>query len=246
MTQSGDAVARMQATLSAPAPDASTPDASGSSISIRGDAGTPAASVENMLLSLAEGASLGLEEVTIQSGSIIQGAGSGATLRMGSGVSLALAGNNTAWSEQRTAAATTLVQSGHTENTLMMKEGASLLALTTDMLGNVTLEGASLTLDLTAMGEHSGYDYLALSFGSLSGMAAMDLGGGVRLDYQGMSVTALTTGGSMAGYVDAANPGILVFEAPPATPEPGTATLGLLALAALCSRRRRKKGMTND
>lgn len=81
------------------------------------------------------------------------------------------------------------------------------------------------------------YDYVALRFA----------GEGVSVDPEVVAVTSKVTMGTntvtSAGYVanDTATSGVVVYFDAMALPEPTTSTLGLLALAALCARRRRSR-----
>lgn len=107
--------------------------------------------------------------------------------------------------------------------------------LTIDLTGSEwSFDGTALTLNGVAVG-----DWIALSFDTDDKSAAsFDKNLAVKLTFSGVEALADV---SLTGYYD-------VAEAAPTTvyfqtryvPEPSTATLSLLALAALCARRRRR------
>ncbi len=126
------------------------------------------------------------------------------------------------------------------DNTSLANEGiatlseAAVLTLDSSVLGNVSVSG-DFTLDLDALAgqlELSDYDALTFNFSGVS----FEEGTSVRATWGGTTLSG--TAGS-----DAEGGSIVSFTMPGEAgnvPEPTTSTLGLLALAALAARRRRR------
>ncbi len=112
-------------------------------------------------------------------------------------------------------------------DSLILPAGVSVRELQVDSLqGALTLTGDSLTLDMTAL-DLAGADAVKVSFTGDVTMASAD----------SMVVTALLAGTSLTGYYSPVEDGCWYFVQ--SVPEPATATLSLMALAALAVRRRR-------
>ena len=113
-------------------------------------------------------------------------------------------------------------------DSLILPAGVSVRELQVDSLqGALTLTGDSLTLDMTAL-DLSGADAVKVSCTGDVTMASAD----------SMVVTALLAGTSLTGYYSPVEDGCWYFVQ--SVPEPATATLSLMALAALAVRRRRR------
>ncbi len=111
--------------------------------------------------------------------------------------------------------------------------GSRVLELVSDMLRGVTLStGCSLSLDLAALGDVSGYDYIHVCFDNAGLRRAVD----VTLPTDVPVSATLADGRILSGYYAVGNNGSVYFAV---VPEPTTGTLSLLALSLLCARRRR-------
>lgn len=131
------------------------------------------------------------------------------------------------------AAGTTMLTSGATGNALTLTSDASLGTISLSSISQVQLSGNSLTIDLSGLEPDMfrSYDWLSIS---LQDGASFDGNLDVALVYEGNTRTGYYQQGP-ATY------GAVYFRTnDPLVPEPATATLSLLALAALASRRRRK------
>ncbi len=125
----------------------------------------------------------------------------------------------------------TLTQFGGAE-TLVLEQDSRVLQVTSSLLNGVALSaGSTLSLDLSALGDVRGYEYICVDFnGKLRSLSALSLS-------EQTTVTAkLNDGNTLVGYYTADNKGVVYFAA---VPEPTTGTLALLALSLLCARRRR-------
>ncbi len=133
---------------------------------------------------------------------------------------------------------------GNTTSTVSLTGTESVygMTLSSDKMSRLYFSGTSLTLDLTGMDLKtltSGSDLLALSFASTDSV----------FDVSGLSVSVLTDMGTYDAYYEmplvstvALDPQALTTDTlylMLSVPEPGTASLSLLGLAALLMRRRR-------
>ncbi len=144
------------------------------------------------------------------------------------------------------AANTTLLHTGDLTATTTLGEAADVYQVYCTSLDSVDVTGSSLTLDMSGLAASIGnalkdYDYVAISFGS-----AED-GTLAHFDTTGLSVSATFDQGQtynnvwvMNGEQSNASTLYVSVEGGMAVPEPTTATLSLLALAALAMRRRRR------
>ena len=111
--------------------------------------------------------------------------------------------------------------------------GSRVLELVSDLLRGITLEsGSSLTLDLSALGDVSSYDFIHVSFAN----AKLRSSGSVQLPADALVTATLADGRILNGYYAMGDNGSVYFAV---VPEPTTGTLSLLALSLLCARRRR-------
>lgn len=125
----------------------------------------------------------------------------------------------------------TLASSAAAGETLTVEEPGITLSLTLSSVENVQLSGSHLAIRLEGVDNDTlaAVQYLKLA---LCGEAAFDAALDVTLDWNGRTAVGYyAEGDSKSVYFD---------RAALTTPEPATATLSLLALAALAARRRRK------
>lgn len=198
--------------------------ATGKQISLAArDAATPAG-LNAVCATLQEGTELTLSNVYVDALSQIYGNGS-ATLTA-KNVTMQLSASNSSLTLSR-------MSSGVTFSTAAVaEEGELLYELNSSALaGNITLAGTQLVLDLTTMVEELQCgESLRVTFGTEGDSITL------RPD-SSLSITALLGNGQqLSGTYSTEEPGAIYFEA---VPEPATATLSLLALAALAGRRRR-------
>ena len=121
----------------------------------------------------------------------------------------------------------TLCECGGAGNTLELAAGTPLQVAESSILsGSLTLSGSSMHVDFSGLA--------ALE----PGVVALHFGEEVKFaDPGSMRITATALGCEFVGYYAPGNVGCVYF----VIPEPATATLSLLALAALAARRRRKQ-----
>lgn len=136
-------------------------------------------------------------------------------------------------------AGATLEQSGNTGVTFTLSDDASVLMLESTTFDSLTLSGSTLVLELAGMTLEmfDNAELIAVSFTSGKDYATFDKSLAVTLSVDGINYER--------GYTMESDdtPTTMYFRGgkkPAATPEPATATLSLLALAALAARRRRK------
>ncbi len=109
---------------------------------------------------------------------------------------------------------------------MTLKAGLTVLDVQSSALsGALTISGTSFVVDFTAL-DTKDADVIFLSFGNEVKFS----------DLEKMQVSAVTLGGEMLGYYVGGDTSGVYFTM---IPEPATATLSLLALAALVARRRR-------
>lgn len=136
-------------------------------------------------------------------------------------------------------AGTTLEQSGNTGGTLTLSADASVLMLEATTFDSLTLSGSTLVLELAGMTLEmfDNAELIAVSFTSGTDYATFDKSLAVTLSVDCINYER--------GYTMESDntPTTMYFHGgkkPAATPEPATASLSLLALAALAARRKRK------
>lgn len=136
-------------------------------------------------------------------------------------------------------AGTTLEQSGNPGVTLTLSDDSSVLMLEATTFDSLTLSGSTLVLELAGMTLEmfDNAELIAVSFTSGKGYATFDKSLAVTLSVDGINYER--------GYTMESDdtPTTMYFRGgkkPAATPEPATATLSLLSLAALAARRKRK------
>ena len=156
-------------------------------------------------------------------------------------VTLSLTSSNTAAVETGVDASITLQGCGSAD-TLVLRDGSVVYSMISDSLeGSMTLTGNSLVLDMRELGDMSAYDALQFSFGNAAAAAAIELAEDSVPTFAALDtlkIQAMMADGSvLQGYYSEQAPGCIYFAS---VPEPASATLSLLGLAALCARRRRK------
>lgn len=108
----------------------------------------------------------------------------------------------------------------------------NVLNITSSLMDSVSVTGNDFTIDLSGDIDLTGIDYVSITFTS-------DEEGATAASFDtGMDITLQYDGNEYEVYFVEDESGITRLYA--AVPEPGTATLSLLALAALAARRRRK------
>lgn len=198
---------------------------------VLGDADISNVRVENSAIDLVEGCTVHFENVVLTSSARITD-DPAIVLLDNVAAELVMGGNTSLSGSEELLAGTSLVQGGNPDVILTLTDNQSVLLLEVDTFDTVTLSGHSLFLELTDVPEAllSGSDYIGISFTSGTGYATFDSSLSVTLHLNG---SYYANGYTLAG-VD--SPTVIYFS----TPEPATATLSLLALAALAARRRRK------
>lgn len=212
---------------------------------IEGTNADAAATVSNSLITIAQGASLRVENIVISETSRIQGATTYAarvagvtsltavdtTIQLGSG-------NAEVAGQPATLAQNTLVSLDGTQTAVNMAGDFTTLTVTSNALSSLTLNaGSSLTIDFSSLlsdVQIANIDLIELSFAD------------VNVDWtQDITITGVMNGNAMTAYYLAptetavANVGSIYF-ATDSIPEPTSTTLSILALAALAARRRRR------
>lgn len=180
--------------------------------------------IASAVMSLQKNVSVELCELYLDSSSAITSA-DGATVSMQE-TTLALGSGNTTLTSTTLDSALTLSMSGNTDIQMQLAAGTAVLDVeSTALRGFLTLTGTGMVLDFTELTE------------PVDGWVRVHFGENVKFDdAEKLTVTALTATGGAVGYFAPADVGFVYFN----IPEPATATLSLLALAALAARRRRK------
>ena len=180
--------------------------------------------IASAVMSLQKNVSVELCELYLDSSSSITSA-EGATVSMQE-TTLALGSDNTTLTGTTLDSALTLSMSGNTDIQMQLAAGTAVLDVaSTALSGFLTLTGTAMVLDFTELTE------------PVDGCVRVHFGENVKFDdAEKLTVTALTATGEAIGYFAPADVGFVYFN----IPEPATATLSLLALAALATRRRRK------
>ncbi len=197
--------------------------------------------VQSAQLTVLADTTLVLEHVVLADDVQLVLAGSGARV-LTNQAELTLTATNTVGAEVGVASAITLKGCGITDQ-LRLEAGDKIYSMISNALvGAITVQGSSLLVDMTALGDLNGYDAVQLSFGQITSVLAMAAAAeseNTRFgDLASMSVTALMADGkTWNGFYSPQDASSVYFAY---LPEPSTTTLSLLALAALCARRRRK------
>ncbi|MCQ2363963.1 MAG: hypothetical protein MJ051_00210 [Akkermansia sp.] len=205
---------------------------------VLGDATISNVRVEESTIDLAEGSTVGFEHVVLAATTRITDDPATANLDDVT-AELVMGGNASLTGSDLLLAGTTLAQSGNTGVTLTLSDDASVLMLEATTFDSVTLTGSSLVLELAGMDVeiYNGAEWIAVSFTSGTDFATFDSSLAVTLSIDGICYES--------GYTVSGDdsPTTMYFRGGKeicTTPEPATATLSLLALAALASRRKRK------
>lgn len=205
---------------------------------VLGDASISNVRVEDSVIDLAEGSTVGFEHVVLAATTRITDDPATANLddvtaELVMGVNTSLTGSDLLL------AGTSLEQSGNPGVTLTLSADASVLMLEATTFDSLTLSGSSLVLELAGMTLEmfDNAELIAVSFTSGTDYATFDKSLAVTLSVDGINYER--------GYTMESDdtPTTMYFRGgkkPAATPEPATATLSLLALAALAARRRRR------
>lgn len=197
--------------------------------------------VQSAQLTVLADTTLVLEHVVLADDVQLVLAGSGARV-LTNQAELTLTATNTVGAEVGVASTITLKGCGITDQ-LRLEAGDKIYSMISNALvGAITVQGSSLLVDMTALGDLNGYDAVQLSFGQITSVLAMAAAAeseNTRFgDLASMSVTALMADGkTWNGFYSPQDASSVYFAY---LPEPSTTTLSLLALAALCARRRRK------
>ncbi|MBR6575595.1 MAG: hypothetical protein IKK73_00535, partial [Akkermansia sp.] len=180
--------------------------------------------IASAVMSLQKDVSVELCELYLDSSSAITSA-YGATVSMQE-TTLALGSGNTKLTSASLDSSLTLSTSGNTDIQIQLAAGTAVLDVeSTALSGSLTLTGTGMVLDFTELTT------------PVDGWVRVHFGENVKFDdAEKLTVTALTATGEAIGYFAPADVGFVYFN----IPEPATATLSLLALAALAARRRRK------
>lgn len=184
--------------------------------------------LENTEIDLEEGTQLNLSDIIFAATSKLTD--DTAFVNVNNVTFIAELGVNTT-AENTVTAPVTLASSAAAGETLTVEEPGLTLSLTLSSVENVQLSGSHLTIRLEGVDSDTlaAVQYLKLALG---GDAAFDSAMDVTLDWNGSSTVGY--------YAEDDNRAVYFDRASLTTPEPATATLSLLALAALAARRRRK------
>ncbi len=205
--------------------------------------------IANTLIDIAKGVTFSLSHAVLEDSSRITDAAASLSVE---DVIICVSNNNASGTEGLLAEAMTLSATGlEAGYTLTLAEGSSLYTMACTALDSVLVTGTSLTLDLSqyalgAQDEWEKYAIVAIQFADAQGEKPL-----ASFDATSLSIfVSLGDGWYCQGYYDN-SPSALAEGAEGVSslyfmpgrayqvPEPMTATLGLLALAALSARRRR-------
>ncbi|MCQ2364720.1 MAG: autotransporter-associated beta strand repeat-containing protein [Akkermansia sp.] len=184
--------------------------------------------LNHMMLDLAANTRLNLSDVVFASSSKLTD--DTAFVNVNHVTFVAEVGTNTTMQQVMTGPLT-LASSVDAGETLSLTAPAPTLSLTLSSVENVQLSGSHLYIDLVGVNEETlaAAQYIKLGLGGEATFATT------------LDVTLTWNGQSAIGYYEQGNLGAVFFDRSfLCAPEPATTTLGLLALAALAGRRRRK------
>lgn len=195
------------------------------------------ARVESARVEVQSGATLVLDKVALADDVHLVLA-ENAVVRMDQ-AAFALTATNTAGAEVGMNAAITLRGCGIPDSLTLDADSKVYSMVSNALVGAITLEGSSLLLDMRALGDLSGYDAIQFRFGDMVAAAALaESAAPAFSNLDSMGVKALMADGTTwLGFYNAQDSSSIYLAY---VPEPTTATLSLLGLAALCARRRRK------
>lgn len=197
-----------------------------------GDAVFENVAFTDSLLDIGEGTTATFKNAVLGAGTRVTDAP--ATAKFENTLALLDSTNTEVVTESTTAEALQLYMSGDTANAVTLNAGAAMVDLTCTVFDTITLSGSDLYLDLTALAVTLGdADAFSLTFtnGTLAAIDADSLHIYATLDGVNYLAGYTTQQGGMADKV--------YFATSASVPEPATATLSLLALAALAARRKR-------
>lgn len=198
---------------------------------VGGDAEFCNVRVENSVIDLTEGSTVDFTNVVLSATTHITD--DPATLRLdGVLAELVMEVNTTQKEDGILTAETVLAQLGDEETAITLAEDATVLMLESDTFDSLTLGGTSLQLELSGLSTDliKAADYIGISFKGGTAYATFDTALQVTLSINGHDY------GKGYAVEGESGPVTIYFS----VPEPATATLSLLALAALCARRCRK------
>lgn len=155
----------------------------------------------------------------------------GSELLVQGGAEIASALTTSSSQEQVVAEPLTLLQYGGEARLVLEKDSRGLVVFSSLLRGVSLLEGSSLYLDMTGLGDVSGMDYICVNFNERQRSQYESV-----LSAQAAVTATLEDGRTLVGYYAAGNNGTVYFAM---VPEPTTGALTLLALTLLCARRRR-------
>lgn len=197
--------------------------------------------IQGSALSISNTATLSVKYVTLDAMTQFNSAGTSlamteVTSQMTKGVNSTLVGEDFVLSD------TMLVRSGNGAETLTMAAGATVLQLENSAFDAKALQGDTLHLILSGytMEEIQARDYLVISFKNSAAYALLDKDLTVSLQVAGVEGAVTITGWYLASDIQNGGTATALYFETAKIPEPATATLSLLALAALATRRRRK------
>lgn len=180
------------------------------------------AEVTDSLIRIKEACTLSLDFVELKGDTVIQAEATGAVVELNNVIAHITLGPG------GTVPAAEPVMLMSTAAVTTSDLSANVLEIDFDMLSNVTLKGA-LIFDLREVENLDSYDYVSVSLAEVSYDSDLMLQAMVNNNI--VDTTTLVSGNDNVFYFDTKAL---------AVPEPGTATLSLLALAAFAGRRRRR------
>lgn len=220
-------------------------EAARSLLKIQGEANNFAI-VDGTIIDLAAATNLELKDVSIGAGTTITGAGADRTTIVFNNATVTLPNTAAApallngiaplaaAAEGASVGAMWLTQTGTADKACFIPAGTECYAIAAENLAAADIAGSSLTFDVSSYAAQlEGRDLFSIVFED--GITFSDL--------SSLSITATTGTETYAGFYDSQAEGAPVLYFGKATgnvPEPATTTLGLLALAALAARRRRR------
>lgn len=215
--------------------------------------GTAAAIIDKAVIDVAKGSTLELSNVVLTTGTWVHDEGEENSYTGNLVLTNVVGAITNSGSDGGTfESATVLTSTGPSTATKTAEAGAKIFTISYSQINQMgELSGKLLTLDFDSyssangMGfaalykELQGYDYVAVVFDNTVSSAKFETLEVKSRITNGQGATATSTG----YYIDSANgtatSGVVVYFDALALPEPTTSTLALLALTALCARRRR-------